>query len=210
MTFVFRLPGGGEVVPPEGLWPDVSIPVGASVTLYWPGLPGTAFDALRDGFDAVVDPGHAIPEVNDDNNTLHVAPSTSVRVEFLRVRTPDSCGWFVINADYVFRLYAGYGPAAPAPVHWVMSNFRVPPVGDLHGPVGGEFNIAGPATTALFDLSTDQSVHVFASGAEHDFWGDHYMGFIHQWHGTGAGDYTASSVNPGCHFEIDYRVSPVP
>ncbi|MBN1180346.1 MAG: thrombospondin type 3 repeat-containing protein [Anaerolineae bacterium] len=158
-------------------WEDVTIPSGGALTLQ-------LAEPLLEPYDlrAILDPANHIPEMYDGNNIFETP--VVVRVEFLEARgahcSESGCSIFDCDSEWVFSLWAGYGPSA-SDVTWVAFHERFPRSDDLvacshdacmgHASSDEDWRMEGDDRYAFeFEMPAGENVYVLVTGYESDVW----------------------------------------
>jgi hypothetical protein len=130
----------------------------------------------------VLDPDEAIPDENRGNNTFETP--LRMRVEFLDAWgthcSESGCSIFDCDSEWVFKLWAGYGPS-DSDISWIAFHVRFPPSDDLvacshdacmgHASADEDWVMEGDERyTFEFDMPAAQNVYVMVTGFESDFW----------------------------------------
>jgi hypothetical protein len=171
---------GGSTVVGSRTWEDVQIPSGGSRILQ----SGEPVEGGIGGMLFVLDPNENVPDGNRGNNTFETP--LRMQVEFLEVGAPHcsecSCSIFDCDSEWVFKLWAGYGPSE-SDISWVAFHERFPGSGDLiacghdacmykDSPDEDWVMEGDERYTFEFEMPAAENVYVLVTAIEVDVWTD--------------------------------------
>jgi hypothetical protein len=174
---VHWLPVGSGTVIDSRTWENIQIPSGGSRILQ-SGEPAGEIGGML----FVLDPDENVPDGNRGNNTFETP--LRMRVEFLQVGASHcsevSCNIFDCDSEWVFKLWAGYGPS-DSDISWVAFHERFPRSGELiecghdicmyRDSPAEDFIMEGDERyTFDFEMPAAENVYVKVTATELDFW----------------------------------------